>query len=218
MTGSLEAAGLNLGEVNNAARYNRKGNKENESIRDLNDALLTRAGAAWNLPPSGQVKWDRADEERGKVLVSPYLRAARPWGFKDPRTVWTVEGWLRLLPNTRMVGTFRHPSLVVHSLTARTGTLAIEADEALRLWCGYNAELIRLQRKHGFPLAHFSAVETFREDFVAPLTSFARSLGLAGPLDRFFDRRLVHQAAPAPAPTIEAQELFGQLIEISRQA
>ena len=31
LTGSLEAAGLNLGEVNNAAPHNRKGNKENEA-------------------------------------------------------------------------------------------------------------------------------------------------------------------------------------------
>ena len=216
LTGSLEAAGLNLGEVNNAATYNRKGNKENESIRDLNDALLTRAGAAWNLPPGGQVRWDQADEERGRALIRPYLDAARPWGFKDPRTMWTVEGWLRLLPDARMVGVFRHPSLVVRSLTARSGTLAIEPDEALRLWCAYNAELIRLQRKHGFPVLHFGAVETFRDDVVAPLTSFAREIGLTGALDHFFDCRLVHQAAPSPAPTVESRELFGHLIEMSR--
>ncbi|MDD9984602.1 MAG: sulfotransferase [Gammaproteobacteria bacterium] len=218
LTGSLEAAGLNLGNVNNAAKFNEKGNKENESIRDLNDALLAKADAAWNLPPEGQVRWDRADEGRGRVLIGSYLDAARPWGFKDPRTIWTVEGWLRLLPDACMVGVFRHPSLVVRSLTARSGTLAIEADEALRLWCAYNAELIRLERKYGFPVLHFGAVETFRDDVVAPLTAFARAIGLTGALDRFFDRRLVHQAAPEPAPTIESRHLFGQLIEMSRQA
>ena len=218
LTGSLEAAGLNLGEVNNAAKYNRKGNKENESIRDLNDALLTEADAAWNLPPGGQVRWDRADEERGRALIRPYLDAACPWGFKDPRTMWTVEGWLRLLPDARMVGVFRHPSLVARSLTARSGTLAIEPDEALRLWCAYNAELIRLQRKHGFPVLHFGAVEMFRDDVVVPLTAFAQAIGLTDPLDRFFDRRLVHEAAPAPAPTIESRKIFGELIEMSRPA
>ena len=217
LTGSLEAAGMYLGEVNNAAPYNRKGNKENESIRDLNDALLTKGGAAWNLPPDGQVRWNRADVERGRALVRPYLDGARPWGFKDPRTMWTVEGWLQLLPDARIVGVFRHPSLVVRSLTARSGTLAIEPDDALRLWCAYNAELIRLQRKHGFPVLHFSAVETFRDDIVAPLTSFARGIGLTGPIDHFFDRRLVHQAAPVPAPTIESRELFDRLINVSRQ-
>ena len=216
LTGSLEAAELNLGEVNDAAPHNRKGNKENEAIRDLNDALLTKAGAAWDLPPDGQVRWDRADKERARLLVEPYIRAARPWGFKDPRTVWTVEGWLRLLPDARMIGVFRHPSLVVRSLTARPGALAIESDEALRLWCAYNTELIRLQRTYGFPLLHFSAVETIRDDIVAPLTSFARAIGLTGSPDEFFDRQLVHQAVPEPAPTIEAREVFGQLIRISR--
>ena len=218
MTGSLEAANLNLGEVNNVAPHNKKGNKENEAIRDLNDALLTKAGAAWNCPPDGQVRWDRADEERAKLLVEPYIRAARPWGFKDPRTIWTVEGWLRLLPNARMVGVFRHPSLVVGSLTARPGLLAIESDRALSLWCAYNAELIRLQRKYAFPVLHFGAVEAFRQEFVAPLNTFARAIGLTGPLDRFFDRQLVHQTVREPAPTVEAREMYCQLIEISRKA
>ena len=218
LTGSLEAAGLNLGAANNAAPHNEKGNKENEAIRDLNDALLTKAGAAWNSPPDGQVPWDRADEDRARSLVEPYIRTGRPWGFKDPRTVWTVEGWLRLLPSTRLVGVFRHPSQVVGSLTARPGMLAIESGRASSLWCAYNTELIRLQRKYGFPVLHFGAVEAFRRDFVTPLTSFARAIGLTGPLDRFFDRQLVHQAASEPAPTVEARELFRRLLEISRHA
>ena len=157
LTGSLESAGLHLGEVNNAAPFNRKGNKENESIRDLNDALLAASGAAWNAPPRGQVQWTGADEERAAALVRPCLRAGRPWGFKDPRTVWTVEGWLRLLPGARMLGVFRHPALVVRSLAARPGALAVGADEALRLWCAYNAELIRLQRTHRFPMLHLGS-------------------------------------------------------------
>ena len=70
LTGSLEAAGLNLGEVNNAAPFNRKGNKENESIRALNDALLARSGAAWNIPPSRQVPWEQADEELARSTES----------------------------------------------------------------------------------------------------------------------------------------------------
>ena len=217
LTGSLEAAGLYLGEANNEAPYNRKGNKENEAIRDLNDALLEGRGAAWDRPPNGQIRWDRAGEARGRALIDPYRRAARPWGFKDPRTVWTVEGWLRLLPRARLIGVFRHPSLVVRSLVARDGRVGMDPDAALGIWCAYNAELIRLQRKHAFPMLHFGAVETFRQEFVAPLASFAREIGLTGSPDRFFDRRLVHQSAPEPAPTIEAREIFGRLVRIFRQ-
>lgn len=217
LAGSLEAAGLNLGEVKNASLYNRMGNKENASIRSLNNALLKKSGAEWRRPPAGQIRWHPADEELGKSLVGPYLHTARPWGFKDPRTVWTVEGWLRLLPDARMVGVFRHPSLVVRSLVARSARRAIGPDEALRLWCAYNSELMRLQRKYRFPLLHFSTVGAFGEDFVAPLTSFARSVGLAGPLDRFFDRQLVNQTSPGPAPSTEARTLFARLMDVSRQ-
>ena len=218
LTGSLEAAGLSLGEVNNEAPFNRKGNKENESIRELNDALLERNGAAWNRPPNGQAQWSGADEEWSRSLISPYLAAKRPWGFKDPRTVWTVEGWLRLLPHARPVGVFRHPSLVVQSLAARSGELAVDADEALRLWCAYNSELIRLQRKYRFPMLHFGSESAFQEDFVIPLTAFARSIGLNGPVDSFFDGELLHQRTPAPIPTAEAWKIYDQLVQGSRQA
>ena len=217
LTGSLEDAGLNLGEVNNAAPFNRKGNKENEAIRDLNDLLLTSSGAAWIAPPNCQVRWSRADEEWARSLIEPYLYAARPWGFKDPRTVWTVEGWLRLLPGACLIGVFRHPSLVVRSLTARTGDLAIGTDEALRLWCAYNSELIRLRQKYRFPLLHYTSEQTLHEEFITPLTAFARSIGLTGPLNHFFESELLHQVEPYPIADAEARKIFDQLIKLSRE-
>ena len=218
LTGSLEVAGLHLGEVNRAAPFNRKGNKENESIRSFHSALLARNGAAWNRPPKSQIQWNGADEGQAQSLIEPYLHCARPWGFKDPRTVWMVEGWLRLLPDAHLIGVFRHPSLVVRSLVARARNTAIGTDEALRLWCAYNSELIRLQRRYRFPLVHFSSGGAFHEDFITPLTSFARSLGLGGPLDRFFDNALVHQREPAPVGGIRARILFRRLIARSRSA
>ena len=217
VTGSLEDAGLNLGEVNHAAPFNRKGNKENEAIRDLNDSLLARSGAAWNAPPNRQVQWSRADEEWARLLIEPYLYAARPWGFKDPRTIWTVEGWLRLLPDACLIGVFRHPSLVVRSLAARTGDLAIETDEALRLWCAYNSELIRLHQKYRFPILHYRSEEALREEFITPLTAFARSFGLTGPLDRFFESELLNHVEPDPIATTEARNIFDQLIQLSQE-
>ena len=217
LTGSLEAAGLHIGKVNHAAPFNRKGNKENESIRGFHNELLAKNGASWDRPPKGQVRWDRSDEERALSLVEPYFRSARPWGFKDPRTIWMVEGWLRLLPSARIIGVFRHPSLVMRSLAARTGDLAIGTREGLRLWCAYNAELLRLHRKYRFPLVHFSSEGALQEDFIAPVTSFARSMGLSGRLDRFFDGRLVHQTEPKPVGGIRARILLRRLIAQSRR-
>ena len=217
LTGSLEAAGLHLGKVNHAAPFNRKGNKENEPIRDFHDELLAKNGASWDRPPKGQVRWDRSDEERARSLIEPYLRSARPWGFKDPRTIWMVEGWLQLLPSARIIGIFRHPSLVARSLAARTGDLTIATREGLRLWCAYNAELLRLNRKYQFPLVHFRTDEAFEEDFIAPLTAFARSIGLPGSLDRFFDGRLVHQTERGPTGTLRSGLLFRRLTSRARK-
>ena len=217
LTGSLEAAGLNLGDVNHAAPFNRKGNKENESIRSFHDELLAKNDASWDRPPKRQIRWERPDEERARSLVEPYVRSARPWGFKDPRTIWMVEGWLRLLPSARIIGVFRHPSLVARSLATRTGDLAIGTREGLQLWCAYNAELLRLHRKYRFPLVHFSSEGALREDFIAPLSSFARSIGLSGRPDRFFDGGLVHQTKRGPEGTLRSGLLFRRLVSRARK-
>ena len=218
LTGSLEAAGLYLGEVNQAAPFNTKGNKENESIRDFHDDLLARNGAAWNHPPKRQVRWGRLDEERALRLVEPYMHSRHPWGFKDPRTLWMVEGWIRVLSAPKVIGVFRHPSLVARSLVARAGDLSIGADAALRLWCAYNSELLRLHRKYQFPLLHFSSDEEFQRDFVTPLTTFVRSLGLDGCVEDFFDPTLVHHAERSPVATWRARSLFRRLTVRSRKS
>ena len=212
VAGSLEAAGLYLGEVNNAATYNRKGNKENESIRDLNDRLLARAGAAWNTPPTGQVAWSPADEEYARSLVKPYLESRRPWGFKDPRSIWTVEGWLRIVPNARPLGVFRHPSHVVRSLGARRGALFVAVEEALRLWCSYNRELLRLNERYRFPMLHIDTKCGAFGDFSANLMSFGMSLGLTGDFKGFFSKELLHHTQADPVGSDEAGKIYALLM------
>ena len=209
LAGSLEAAGLYLGDVNHAAPFNRKGNKENEPIRGFHNELLAKNGASWDRPPRRQIQWKQPDEKRARSLVEPYFRAALPWGFKDPRTIWLVEGWLRLLPAARIVGVFRHPSLVVRSLAARTGDLAIGTRQALKLWCAYNSELLRLHRKYRFPLVHLR----LRRDIPGRLHCPAvllRTLGRPFRPARLLlrQRARVHQTERGPAGTIRARILF----------
>ena len=175
------------------------------------------SGAAWNAPPNRQVQWSCDDEVLGQIAYRTLpLYAARPWGFKDPRTIWTVEGWLRLLPGACLIGVFRHPSLVVRSLAARTGDLTVETDEALRLWCAYNSELIRLHQKYRFPILHYISEEKLYDDFITPLTDFACSIGLTGPLDNFFNSDLLHHSEPEPIATSEARKIFDRLILLSQ--
>ncbi|MFD2233067.1 hypothetical protein [Phaeospirillum tilakii] len=65
LTGMLEQAGLPLGEVNTVSRHNRKGNRENNEVMRLNDAVLAASGGRWDQPPPA-LCWDdlhRAERE-----------------------------------------------------------------------------------------------------------------------------------------------------------
>jgi hypothetical protein len=193
LTGTLQAAGLHLGKVNESARHNHKGNKEQGDFRRLNDGLLASAGGSWRDPPVGQVVWSEALIARGRALVARYEAGPRPWGFKDPRAVFTIEGWERLAPTARRVGVFRHPSLVAASLASRPGALWVAPNIGLELWWRYNSELLRQWTTAPFPLAEFSTPEP-------TLTTFERvceRLGLRPPVERFLVANLVHQDTPS---------------------
>ena len=217
LAGSLEAAGLYLGNVVNAAPHNLKGNKENEAIRNLNDALLAKHGTAWNAPPNSQLPWDPSDRARARTLIQPYLDNGRPWGFKDPRTVWTVEGWMQALPTPRLIGVFRHPSLVVRSLVARGGALSVSEAEATDLWCAYNRELVDLRRRYGFPLLHFESGDAFNDRFLPRLTAFVRAIGLSGSPRGFFGAALVRQTEHGSI-TAKVRKIYDTLIELAEDS
>jgi hypothetical protein len=56
LAGSLQEAGLYLGEVKTAAPHNAKGNRESRAIMALQDDLLRANGGDWDTPPE-QVVW-----------------------------------------------------------------------------------------------------------------------------------------------------------------
>jgi hypothetical protein len=68
----LEEAGLYLGAVNRAAPYNAKGNNENRSIMDLNDAVLAAGGGTWDRPPEAPLTWSPELRVRRDELLAAY--------------------------------------------------------------------------------------------------------------------------------------------------
>lgn len=191
LAGSLQEAGLYLGEVNTAAPHNAKGNRESRAIMELQDDLLRANGGAWDAPPA-QVTWPVEYRERRDALIATYP-TNRIWGFKDPRTVLTLEGWLEALPAARFVGTFRHPLAVVASLQARNG---FSIEKSLALWEAYNHRLLDARRRLGFPLLCFDWPP---ERYHQQLQNVASLLGLSAPETgfTFFESALRrNQAAP----------------------
>lgn len=186
LAGSLEQYGLYLGDVVNSAPHNKKGNKENSKTWDINDAVLLRSGGAWDKPPT-KINW--GDEERQKR--DAYIESFKDktiWGFKDPRTLLTLEFWLEGLPHLVLVGTFRHPLLVANSLEKRNG---FTHDKSLKLWYDYNLILRNYALKAKFPLVCF---ENENKKYHEQVKAVAKIIGLENNehsnSDSFFDEAL----------------------------
>src|SRR5439155_23365882 len=109
--------GVFLGEVSRKNPHNLKGNHESARIMELHEDLLRANGGRWDDPPL-HVRWSARHEALRDEIIQGYAGAGL-WGFKDPRTLLTLEGWLKALPDLVRLGIFRHPRLVAQSLQAR---------------------------------------------------------------------------------------------------
>lgn len=219
LAGSLQQHGLFLGRHSERNRHNPRGNRENPDVADLNEDILRAAGGSWRAPPSS-VGWESRHFERGREILAEY--AGRPvWGFKDPRTLLTIDGWLRLVPDLELVGVFRDPKRVARSLVARVRNAvtpaAVEAltvEDPIALWSIYNARLLELRRAREFPLLCF---DEEAEMVSRKLERAAELLGLepAGDGEAFFTQEL-RRAEPDTAdlpPAVTA--LYDELRALS---
>ncbi|MEM6486131.1 MAG: sulfotransferase family protein [Pseudomonadota bacterium] len=171
LTGTLQQAGMFLGEVHTWNRYNTRGNRESQSFVDLNEEILSSNGAAWDRPPES-CQWSEEQRTKARQLVSA-LRCepmdgygvhtsledgggTAVVGFKDPRTLLTIDGWLQAIPELEFVGVFRSPMAVANSLAFRNEMPSLNA---FRLWSDYNRRLLALHRRFGFPLLDFDVDE-----------------------------------------------------------
>lgn len=195
LAGSLQEAGLYLGEVNTVAPHNLKGNRESQVIMMLQDDLLRTNGGAWDSPPA-QVVWDAEHRARRDVIIATYP-TDRIWGFKDPRTLLTLAGWLEVLDSVRLIGTYRHPLAVAASLQSRNG-IAIE--KSFALWTTYNTLLLHYQRQFGFPLLCFDWTP---ERYHRRLLEITPALNLTAPIAgfSFFEASLRNNKTPETSPS-----------------
>jgi hypothetical protein len=150
LAGSLEQQGLFLGEVTTKGPFNKRGNRESFDMMKLQGKILEQSGGRWDDPPS-VVDWKPEHFETASRMLAEH--SERPnWGFKDPRTVLTIDGWRELVPDLQPVGIFRHPLAVAKSLEQRN---KFPTDKSLGLWEIYNRRLVELHREDPFPVVSF---------------------------------------------------------------
>lgn len=213
LAGCLEEAGLALGQVNRRAPHNRKGNRESPRIMALHDDLLADNGGSWDDPPD-EVAWSDEHRRRRDEIIDAY-EGFPAWGFKDPRTLLALEGWLEALPDLRCVGSFRDPRRVAASLTKRDGS---SSDSWLRLWTHYNRLLLHHHERLQFELISFDLPPA---SYRARVTGLAEKLGLEPPAEGFgfFEPRLRSARGRARlALPPEVSELYERLLQAGRSA
>ena len=217
LAGSLQQRGLHLGKVHEWRPYNLKGNRENQRIMDLNNAVLTHSDGSWDCPPE-RLAWDQACvDERDAIVRQLQDGCAGAWGFKDPRTLLTLAFWREGIADLRMVGTFRHPAQVARSLQARDARMSLA--QGLELWRMYNQRLLDCHAEAAFPLVSFDAQEAAYRQAVDDI---AQQLGLARerPANDFFERILRTPDADVvidvPAPVLAVYERLIEAAGASR--
>ncbi|WP_133300655.1 sulfotransferase family protein [Seongchinamella sediminis] len=185
LTGSLQEAGLHMGDIHTWNPHNLKGNRENQQIVDINDRVLASVDAAWDSPPVAEVSWRENELRAARELFAAYSDLS-PFGFKDPRTLLTLAGWKQLFPQLQYIGIFRHPLAVAQSLAKRSG---MPTDQGLELWYQYNRRLLRQYREAPFPLLTFDDEQScFQRKLQRALTNLGFDAGAWQ--GEFFDESL----------------------------
>lgn len=172
LAGSLQQAGLVLGDVYTENPYNKKGNREHPELMQLHEAVLTDSGGAWHRPPA-EVQWRDSHRRQRDVFIRRFAGVPR-WGFKDPRALLLLEGWREVFPKAQFVGTVRHPMAVAESLHGRSPNLG-EPEDFVALWAEYQRRLLALWRDRPFPVVNFDHDDAaYRKS----LTRVLKELGL----------------------------------------
>lgn len=202
---TLNLAGLWLGgedtlhTVEGRAKIgNPKGNYENVEGIAINDAILTRSGGAWYNPPK-QLIATKEDANRIVALCDTLQKgqpAAYPrWGWKDPRTVLTLDIWLQALKSDIfIVGSYRHPSAVAKSLAARDG---IPLEVGYGLWGVYVHHLLHHIRRHPYTLVRFDVAQELLLEQVADVCKRTGLRADPDTISSWYDPKLVRSETTA---------------------
>lgn len=211
LAGCLQAAGLNLGDVNTAAPHNTKGNREHEAIRDIHDGLLAYNGYTWDRPPPRQLDWRSLDQKR-LLRETDQFKDGGAWGCKDPRTIFCIKAWNKLF-SPRLVATFRHPNAVADSLMKRAEVWGkpMKRSDAITLWVQYNTELLNITKGTASPYIRFDVAP---DVYQVRLKIIADSLGLDGSqASAFYSERLMHETGSSEDVPREAEKIWRRLNE-----
>lgn len=128
LTRSLQQAGIFMGAK-------RESNDESTFFLRLNNWLLRQSGGSWHHPDPFDTAMDCTSYKELLIdhihfrlkdieaigywgLKKPY-KEYRGWGWKDPRNTFTLDFWLSMFPDAKIISIRRHGIDVASSLNQR---------------------------------------------------------------------------------------------------
>lgn len=149
----LVDAGLHVGELLEPASDNRRGFFENRDVVALNKRLLQERDADWTCPPAW-LDHRLADLQPLEQVGNELRQTGRPWGFKDPRLLFTLPAWAAAIGECSLVGVHRNSADVARSMVARGG---VSFEQATTIADAYAERLAEAHRRFHFPIVSFDA-------------------------------------------------------------
>lgn len=208
LAGSLQEKGLELGEVSTANPHNARGNRENKELMALHEEVLAANGGSWKRPEFPNT-WTAEQSARLADFIAGMDADFPRWGFKDPRSLFVLDEWRRLLDRPLVrIGIYRHPLAVHRSLHKRNERFTER--KSIKVWKAYNERLVDEHEADPFPLLRF---DVDPGELQASLDRACDSVGLAGderPAD-FFDASLVHNDAADDSVPWSCRRLWKRL-------
>lgn len=140
---------------------NPEGYWENLHFVELNEALLAALGGTWDNPPDLAPGWSDLPQispfyDRA-LTIQPTFGAVSNWGWKDPRSMLTVEFWQKVYPGLSFVLCMRNPIEAAISFQRRSGYGRMDLLSALNLWVDYHMIALRTIADQPLTVTHYDS-------------------------------------------------------------
>lgn len=177
VAGILQILGVPMGEDAWGSNYsNPFGHFEDKEFIDLNDRILKMAGGDWSHPPKREdiIRAGEMFRDEVKYIIEK-RNGLNMWGWKDPRTILTLEIFIHHILNPRFVITYRNNLEIAQSLKERDG---FSIEESLHLIQLYNIALDGILRHYQGEEAHLLAYENILANPQLESEKIAQFVGL----------------------------------------
>lgn len=228
-TGVMNILGVYLGNTQNLAEpgiHNPKGYFEHEAMLGINKEILSRLGydywrwgAEWPDIPVFQKHWEQdplLDDLRdaAKAIIDRDFQGYSVWGWKDPRSCFTLPFWQGILTTIQCIICIRNPVDVARS---QQRYINCSFERGLYLWLLHLKYALQYSEGNN---RMFIQTEAWTDDWKRELNRLARFIGnpqlaaskhILCDVQRLIDKNLWHHQTSSQALSI-VLEKYEQLL------